>query len=109
MNGRLQIRRADYVLDHNFAMADWSREVVPQPGYLRFSGNLCDWEYIPRTSVLQVLCSGAYVGGAMWIVEVNIFGRRFTHQVHDRREALKARSRAVQTRLSHRRNPQAVA
>jgi cell division protein ZapA (FtsZ GTPase activity inhibitor) len=45
----------------------------------------------------------------MWIVEVNILGRRFTHRVHDRREALKDRSRAVQSRLSHLRRPRAAA
>ena len=43
----------------------------------------------------------------MWVVEVNILGRRFTHQVDDRREALKVRSRAAQSRLSQLRRPRA--
>jgi hypothetical protein len=45
----------------------------------------------------------------MWIVEVNVLGHRFTHQVRDRREALKFSPRSVQSRLSHMRHPRAVA
>lgn len=36
----------------------------------------------------------------MWIVEVNILGRRFTHEVHDRRGAFAISPSAVQLRLS---------
>jgi cell division protein ZapA (FtsZ GTPase activity inhibitor) len=45
----------------------------------------------------------------MWVVEINILGRRFTLQVDDRREALKVHSRAVQSRLSQLRRPRAAA
>ena len=41
----------------------------------------------------------------MWIVEINILGRRFTREVHDRRGAFPLTPRAVQTKLSHLRHP----
>lgn len=36
----------------------------------------------------------------MWIVEINILGRRFTHQVHDRRAAFAITPLSVHPRLS---------
>jgi hypothetical protein len=45
----------------------------------------------------------------MWIVEINVLGRRFTHEVRDRREAFKFSPRSVQARLSHMRQPRAAA
>lgn len=45
----------------------------------------------------------------MWIVEVNVLGRRFTHQVQDHRDRLRDRSRAVQTRLTQLRRPRIAA
>lgn len=38
----------------------------------------------------------------MWIVEINILGRRFTREVHDRRGAFPLTPRLVQTRLTQR-------
>jgi hypothetical protein len=59
---------------------------------------------------LRDLCSVAYPGRwAMWIVEVNVLGRRFTHEVRDRREAFKFSPRNIQARLSDMRNPRAAA
>jgi hypothetical protein len=45
----------------------------------------------------------------MWTVELNILGRRFTHQAHDRREAFKFSPHGVRTRLSHLRQSRAAA
>lgn len=45
----------------------------------------------------------------MWIVEVNVLGHRFTHEVRDRREASKFSPRNIQARLSDMRNPRAAA
>jgi hypothetical protein len=45
----------------------------------------------------------------MWIVEFNVLGRRFTHQVRDHREDFRDRSRTVQSRLSTLRRPGAAA
>ena len=36
----------------------------------------------------------------MWLVEINIPGRRFTREVHFRRAAFPATPRSVQTRLT---------
>jgi hypothetical protein len=45
----------------------------------------------------------------MWIVEINVLGRRFTHEVRNSREAFKFSPRGMQARLSHMRNPRAAA
>ncbi|MDT5079284.1 MAG: hypothetical protein QOJ80_3921 [Mycobacterium sp.] len=45
----------------------------------------------------------------MWIVEVNVLGRRFTYEVRDRRETFKFGPRSVGARLSHMRHPRAAA
>jgi hypothetical protein len=37
----------------------------------------------------------------MWTVELNVLGRRFTHQARDRREAFRLSPRSVRARLSH--------
>jgi len=45
----------------------------------------------------------------MWTVELNVLGRRFTHQAHDRREAFKFSPRGVRSRLSQLRESRAAA
>jgi hypothetical protein len=45
----------------------------------------------------------------MWIVEVNVLGRRFTYRAHDYRRQFRLRLRTVQSRLAHRRHARAAA
>lgn len=45
----------------------------------------------------------------MWMVELNVLGHRFTHQVPDRRRTFRFSPRAVQTRLSAMRHSRAAA
>ena len=45
----------------------------------------------------------------MWIVEVNILGRRFTHEVHARRGTFRFGRRTVPSRLARLRHPEAAA
>ena len=44
----------------------------------------------------------------MWIVELNVFGRKFTRQVSDRPKGLRVTPHNVQTRLSQLRHPKAA-
>jgi hypothetical protein len=37
----------------------------------------------------------------VWIIEVNVLGRRYTRHVKDRRETLRLRPRLVEWRLRH--------
>lgn len=47
----------------------------------------------------------------MWVVEINILGRRFTREVHDRRGAFPLNVRSFPSRLAHLRHakPRAAA
>jgi hypothetical protein len=47
----------------------------------------------------------------MWVVEINILGRRFTREVHDRRAAFPITTRTLQSGLTHLRHmkPRAAA
>ena len=45
----------------------------------------------------------------MWTVELNVLGRRFTHEAHHRLEAFRFSPRSVRTRLSQLRQPGAAA
>jgi hypothetical protein len=45
----------------------------------------------------------------MWMIELNILGRRFTHEVHDRRVAFKVDPRQVPARLAQLKRPGAAA
>jgi cell division protein ZapA (FtsZ GTPase activity inhibitor) len=45
----------------------------------------------------------------MWIVEVNVLGRRFTYQTHDRASKLRHTQRTVQSRLAHLRHARTAA
>ncbi|MGH3640186.1 MAG: hypothetical protein ACRDUX_14275 [Mycobacterium sp.] len=45
----------------------------------------------------------------VWIVEVNVLGRRFTHRVNDRLEVLRLTPRLAQWRPRKKCNPQAAA
>jgi hypothetical protein len=45
----------------------------------------------------------------MWIVEVNVLGRRFTYQAHDHAKKLRDTQRTVQSRLAHLRHVRTAA
>jgi cell division protein ZapA (FtsZ GTPase activity inhibitor) len=45
----------------------------------------------------------------MWIVEVNVLGRRFTYQTHDHAKKLRDTQRTVQSRLAHIRHARTAA
>jgi cell division protein ZapA (FtsZ GTPase activity inhibitor) len=45
----------------------------------------------------------------MWIVEVNVLGRRFTYQTHDHAKKLRDTQRTVQSRLAHLRHARTAA
>jgi hypothetical protein len=45
----------------------------------------------------------------VWIVEVNVLGRRFTHRVNDRPEVLRLTPRLAQWRPWKQRNPRPAA
>lgn len=45
----------------------------------------------------------------MWIVEVNILGRRFTHRVNDRHEVFRFAPNMAQWRQWKQRHPRAAA
>jgi len=45
----------------------------------------------------------------MWIVEVNVLGRRFTYRTHDHAKKLRQTQRTVQSRLAHLRHVRTAA
>jgi hypothetical protein len=45
----------------------------------------------------------------MWIVEVNVLGRRFTYRVHDHAKAFRLSPRTVQSRLAQLRHMRTAA
>jgi cell division protein ZapA (FtsZ GTPase activity inhibitor) len=45
----------------------------------------------------------------MWIVEVNVLGRRFTYQTHDHADKLRHAQRNVQSRLAQLRHVRTAA
>ena len=44
----------------------------------------------------------------MWVIEVNVLGRKFTRRVGDTQSAFRFTPQTVQTRLSQLRNPRAA-
>lgn len=48
-------------------------------------------------------------GAAVWIVEINVLGRRFTREMHARRPSLGYHPRPMQVRFAHVRDPRPAA